>query len=214
MSRHRRTGGISRGHASAPLVEGIRSVLGLFGGRRAAARASDEPPSAVESEVSDYVEVDTVPFEVLYSDDEADALTGAPASDDGEDKKDARWSPHVFSVIEWRRFEAVVEALFAQAGFSTRTQPREEGEGSDIWLYSRNSEGPVSVVQCKHWFGKPVTVKEMRELLNAMISKGVRRGTFATTSRYSMDAMVFADANGDIVLTAVERSVPNGSRLI
>ncbi|MDO9165528.1 MAG: restriction endonuclease, partial [Rhodoferax sp.] len=30
------------------------------------------------------------------------------------------WSPAVFAAIEWRRFEAVCEALFAQAGFETR----------------------------------------------------------------------------------------------
>lgn len=32
------------------------------------------------------------------------------------------WSAAVFAAIEWRRFEAVCEALFAQAGFETRSQ--------------------------------------------------------------------------------------------
>ena len=32
------------------------------------------------------------------------------------------WSADVFAAIEWRRFEAVCEALFAQAGFSARAQ--------------------------------------------------------------------------------------------
>lgn len=110
--------------------------------------------------------------------------------------KQARWSSEVFAAIEWRRFEAVVEALFAQAGFETRSQSHGADGGVDIWLYSKNAEGPVSVVQCKHWQGKAVTVKEMREFLGVMVSKGVKRGTYATTSRYTADALEFAKAHG------------------
>lgn len=110
--------------------------------------------------------------------------------------KQARWSPEVFASIEWRRFEAVVEALFAQAGFETRSQSHGADGGVDVWLYSKNAEGPVSVVQCKHWRGQAITVKEMREFLGVMVSKGVRRGTYATTSRYTADALEFAKAHG------------------
>lgn len=111
-------------------------------------------------------------------------------------EKADRWSSEVFAAIEWRRFEAVVEALFAQAGFETRSQSHGADGGVDIWLHSKNAEGPVSVVQCKHWQGKPVTVKEMREFLGVMVSKGLKRGTYATTSRYTADALEFAKANG------------------
>jgi restriction system protein len=55
------------------------------------------------------------------------------------------WSPEVFNVIEWRRFEAVVEVLFQQAGFETRSQSHGADDGIDVWLYSRNHSGsPVS----------------------------------------------------------------------
>jgi restriction system protein len=114
------------------------------------------------------------------------------ATKDRPPEKAMVWSPDVFAAIEWRRFEAVVEALFAQAGFETRSQSHGADGGVDIWLYSRNAQGPVSVVQCKHWQGKPVTVKEMREFLGVMVSKGVKRGTYATTSRYTADALEFA----------------------
>jgi restriction system protein len=110
--------------------------------------------------------------------------------------KKTQWSPDVFAAIEWRRFEAVVETLFAQAGFETRSQSHGADGGVDIWLHSKHAEGPVSVVQCKHWQGKPVTVKEMREFLGVMVSKGIQRGTYATTSRYTVDALEFAKANG------------------
>lgn len=106
------------------------------------------------------------------------------------------WSPGVFAAIEWRRFEAVCEALFAQAGFQTRSQSHGADGGVDIWLHSANAQGPVAVVQCKHWQGKPVGVKEMREFFGVMSSHQLKRGTYATTSTYTADAQQFAKANG------------------
>jgi restriction system protein len=61
------------------------------------------------------------------------------------------WSAEVFHLIEWRRFEALVEALFRQSGFRTESQSHGADEGVDIWLYL-DSHGPkaVNLVQCKH----------------------------------------------------------------
>lgn len=108
----------------------------------------------------------------------------------------ASWSDDVLSMIEWRRFEALVEALFAQAGFETRSQSHGSDGGVDIWLHSKNAEGAVAVVQCKHWQGKPVGVREMREFLGVMASHGLKRGTYATSSSFTNDALAFAKANG------------------
>jgi restriction system protein len=128
-------------------------------------------------------------------------LAASATPNGGGSQRDQRakaneWSSDVFEAIEWRRFEAVVETLFAQAGFETRSQSHGADGGVDIWMHSKNAEGPVSVVQCKHWQSKPVTVKEMREFLGVMVSKGLKRGTYATTSRYTADALEFAKANG------------------
>ncbi len=106
------------------------------------------------------------------------------------------WSAAVFTVIEWRRFEAVCEKLFAQAGFETKSQSHGADGGVDIWLYSRNAIGPVAVVQCKHWQGKAVGVKELREFFGVMTSNKLKRGTYATTSTYTADAAQFARDNG------------------
>ncbi len=105
------------------------------------------------------------------------------------------WSPAVFAAIEWRRFEAVCEALFAQAGYSTRAQSHGADGGVDIWLHSAHAQGPVGVVQCKHWQGKPVGVREMREFFGVMASHQLKRGTYATTSTYTHDAQQFAKDN-------------------
>lgn len=106
------------------------------------------------------------------------------------------WSLDVFAAIEWRRFEAVCEALFGQAGFRTGSQSHAADGGVDIWLYSKHATGPAAVVQCKHWKNQPVGVKELREFFGVMASHKLTRGTYATTSTFTQDAQTFAKANG------------------
>src|SRR5665647_1275080 len=56
--------------------------------------------------------------------------------------------------------------------------------------------GLHAVVQCKHWHGKAVGVKELREFFGVMTSHQLKRGTYATTSTYTADAQKFATDNG------------------
>lgn len=138
---------------------------------RRAAQASTEPPSSSSR-----------------------AAAPAPAPD--ERRPQTAWSQQVFDDIEWRRFEAVCEKLFAQGGFETRSQSHGADGGVDIWLHSKNADGPAAVVQCKHWHGKQVGVKEMREFFGVMSSHKLKRGTYATTSTFTEDAAKFAKDNG------------------
>lgn len=110
-------------------------------------------------------------------------------------QRQTAWSPAVFAAIEWRRFEAVCELLFSQAGFTARTQSHGADGGVDIWLYSAHAQGPATIAQCKHWTTRQVGVKEMREFFGVMTSHQLKRGTYATTSTYTPDAMAFAKAN-------------------
>ncbi|MEP6790962.1 MAG: restriction endonuclease [Ramlibacter sp.] len=124
------------------------------------------------------------------------------------------WSAQVFNDIEWRRFEAVCELLFAQGGFEARAQSHGADGGVDIWLYSRNAEGPAAVVQCKHWQDRQVGVKEMREFFGVMASHKLKRGSYAATSGFTADALRFARENGinaldgDALLTLIARRTP------
>ena len=132
----------------------------------------------------------------------AKAASGPPTRRDAQqgthdEARPLEWNAALFDVIEWRRFEAVVEALFAQAGFETKAQSHGADEGIDIWLYSSKNPGaPVSVVQCKHWHGKRVGVDKIRELRGVMAAKDVPRGQFATTSTFTDEAVAFAKGNG------------------
>ncbi|KQW51652.1 hypothetical protein ASD88_03225 [Pelomonas sp. Root662] len=125
------------------------------------------------------------------------------------------WSHVVFDAIEWRRFEAVVEALFQQAGFETRSQSHGADGGVDVWLYSRAvPDRPVSVVQCKHWQGRRVGVDKIRELRGVMAAHDVKRGQFATTSTFTPDAIAFARENSvnlldvDALLALIAQRTP------
>jgi restriction system protein len=107
------------------------------------------------------------------------------------------WSAKVFDVIEWRRFEAVVETLFQQAGLATKSQSHGADGGVDVWLYSRaQPETPVGIVQCKHWQSKPVGVDKIRELRGVMAANKVGRGVFVATSGFTADAAKFGKDNG------------------
>ncbi|MBX3658319.1 MAG: hypothetical protein KF740_07800 [Ramlibacter sp.] len=63
------------------------------------------------------------------------------------------WNTQVFRDIEWRRFELVCAASFAQAGFEARTESPGP-DGGDIWPYSGHMQGPAALVRCKHRPGK------------------------------------------------------------
>lgn len=155
--------------------------------------ADRSPPPKVDPESS----VTGSPVPLSRDSDGVLPRSAAPTYQNRTDSNPPQqWSAAVFDVIEWRRFEAVCEALFAQAGFETRTQSHGADGGVDIWLHSKNASGPVSVVQCKHWRGKQVGVKEMREFFGVMTSQGLKRGTYATSSTFTAEATTFARSNG------------------
>lgn len=129
------------------------------------------------------------------SEEEA-AQIGPSASSSKRQAPGSRWGPAVFAAIEWRRFEAVCEALFTQPGIETRSQSHGADGGVDIWLYAQHAEGPVAVVQCKQGQDNPVELKEMQQFLGLLASHGLKRGTYATTADYTPEAKSFATTHG------------------
>lgn len=105
------------------------------------------------------------------------------------------WSRAVFDVIEWRRFEAVVEMFFEQAGFTTKAQSHGADQGVDVWLYGpAQPDQPIGLVQCKHW-QKNVGVDKVRELRGVMAAHNIKRGHFAATASFTPEAKAFGLAN-------------------
>jgi restriction system protein len=110
-------------------------------------------------------------------------------------RPEASWSSAVLAAIEWRRFEALCEAFYAQSGLTTRSQSHGADGGVDIWLQSKHMDAP-RIVQCKHWQNRAVGVKEMREFRGVMASHRLESGTYVTSSTFTTDATAFAKANG------------------
>jgi restriction system protein len=109
------------------------------------------------------------------------------------------WGPAVLEAMSAAQFEAVCEALFAQAGFGTRCQSHGAAGGVTIWLHSRHApqgkDSPVAVAQCKKW-PHPLGVKEMHPLFELMKKRQLQRATYATSSSYTDNARKFARYNG------------------
>lgn len=98
--------------------------------------------------------------------------------------------------IPERRFEAVVEALFAGSGCRVGARSRIAEGGVDLWLQTEGASSPTIVVRCKQRVGRTVSIDEIRELERAMSAQGVRDGHFATTSLLTPDAIAFARSRG------------------
>ena len=104
------------------------------------------------------------------------------------------WSSAVFDIIEWRRFEAMVETLFQQAGFATISTRGANGS-SGFRLYSAEHPKPVGLVQALHR-DSAVSVDQLRELREFMVTEEIRRGQLVTTSLFTEEAIAFARPNG------------------
>jgi restriction system protein len=169
----------------ALMLGAVLLVLNHFG-----KRANQEPVVAPQRAVTP----DTAPLSrKLAARKEPAAPVVAPVPLDV--RQQANWSQTVLADIEWRRFEAVCEAFYAQAGLTTRSQSHGADGGVDIWLESKHMDQP-RIVQCKHWQGRPVGVKEMREFLGVMTANKLQHGTFVTSSTFTDDAQAFATDNG------------------
>lgn len=103
------------------------------------------------------------------------------------------WSPAVFKVIEWRRFEVVVETLFNQAGYITQRK-RWGGAGEmDLALYSSQSPSEVvGMVRCVHGRGKQVGMEKVRDFLRTLAQAQVSQGHYVTATVFTADGMDYA----------------------
>ena len=139
---------------------------------------------------------------------------GSQPKVDGAPNRPQSCSHEVFVQIAWRRFEAVVETLFEQAGFATKSQSHGADGGVDVWSYAKGKpDDVVGIVQCKHWLSKPVGVDKIRELRGVMAAHNLKRGQFASTAGFTNDATAFANANGVNLLGADELLCANSATL-
>jgi restriction system protein len=160
-------------------------------------RARPAPAARTIRALIDQAEMDLIRRET-HPPDGQPAIASVPL--DSNRPRPTAWSGEAFAAIEWRRFEAVCEALFTQVGFDTHAESHGAEGGVDIWLHAKNAQAPATVVRCKQSSSLPVGLREVQALLAAMDSHGLQRGTFASTGTYTAEAEAFAQANGIHVL--------------
>ncbi|MGC9185471.1 MAG: restriction endonuclease [Thiomonas sp.] len=107
------------------------------------------------------------------------------------------WTQDVFDLIEWRRFEALCEALLQHEGYITASQPFGVDGGVDIRLYSDASKTQLSgIVQCKNWSRNKVGEVQIREFLGLKTDHRVATAIYITSSTFMPAAQALASRHG------------------
>jgi len=98
------------------------------------------------------------------------------------------------NALDWYQFEKLVEAVYEQQGYSVeRTGGANPDGGLDLTI---SKDGIHIGVQCKHWKSWKVGVKQIRELLGALVDRGLSNGIFVTVKEYTLEAKEFAVKHG------------------
>lgn len=155
------------------------AVEPVFGSRRpVATRSADQPDG------------------VLIDDDMRDRWLPPERTPDSPARPTV-WSQAVFGLIEWRRFEALCEALLQHEGHITSSQAFGADGGIDIRLYSDASKAQLTgIVQCKNWLGKKVGEVPVREFLGLKTDHQVATAIFITSSSFMPAAQELASRHG------------------
>jgi len=117
----------------------------------------------------------------------ASMLVSGKAGHDG-------WSLELLQSLEWKRFEALSEALLKEIGLHTRCS--DLAAGIDIEIYSRIEPARVAAIaQCKAW-PDPVDEQRVSDFFAVMTAKGVKKGYLITSSSFTDNAKAYGKIDG------------------
>jgi Restriction endonuclease len=99
-----------------------------------------------------------------------------------------RINPSALPVLSPRRFEEIVAAAYGGSGFDVALTAASHDGGVDVvCVDSRRST--IMIVECKHrQSGKSIGVRQVRELMGAMIDWDARSAALVTSGTYSRPA--------------------------
>lgn len=89
--------------------------------------------------------------------------------------------------VPWRQFESLVGAYYRSEGYSVFENGVAGPDGGIDLVLVKN--GQRTLVQCKKYQDRNVTVKHVRELLGVMHDEGAAKGILVTTTEFTADAM-------------------------
>jgi restriction system protein len=180
--------------------------------RRPSTRPAASAPAAASSSSTTSPASPAAPADVAA---DATHLTSATQSNTAAPSAHlppGHWDAGVLRAIEWRRFEAVCEALWRQDGHRVSAPPGRDS-GVDLVLHPAVGGDRIErVMQCRHGDDSPVGPSEVRALRGAMADLGVDSALCVSSARFAPDARAFAQRNGitpvdgaDLLLMLVNR---------
>jgi restriction system protein len=103
-------------------------------------------------------------------------------------------SVEVLRGMSWQDLEMVVHAIYERMGYQSE---RRGGEGADggVDVMLRRG-GAITLVQCKQWRARQVSVNVVRELLGAVTAERATNGILVTCGTFTADAWDFARKHG------------------
>lgn len=92
--------------------------------------------------------------------------------------------------MNWKEFELLVGEAFRRQGYSVQ-ETGQGGADGGIDLILRK-DGATTLVQCKQWRTRQVTVNVVREMFGLLTHHGAKAVKIVTTGDYTADAQRFA----------------------
>ncbi|MCX5819508.1 MAG: restriction endonuclease [Deltaproteobacteria bacterium] len=107
-----------------------------------------------------------------------------------------------FESISDRQLELLVAELYGEMGYGVTVTKKTRDGGRDV-IAERRDTGKLEklLIEVKHHVN-PIGVSKLRELLGVVSSEKVNKGVLITTSRFSKDAVIFAESNSRIEIIA------------
>jgi hypothetical protein len=96
--------------------------------------------------------------------------------------------------IDWYQFEKFVAWVYENRGFRVTKKGGAKPDGGIDLIIEK--DGQKKAVQCKHWKGRDVGVKAVREFLGALTDAQIPKGIFITLNGYTADAKQLAEKRG------------------
>ncbi|HVZ39674.1 MAG TPA: restriction endonuclease [Candidatus Kapabacteria bacterium] len=162
-----------------------------------------EEPNAIADDTSGVPDV-VVEKGLEAADMNVDVATGRPGmiivpSSDYWGERIRAFAEHPENLYSFgpREFEALIAELLRREGMIVRLTPATRDGGFDIYATTTSACGPyLCLVECKRYAKEhPVGVDTVRSLCGTVAHNSASNGLIVTTSRFTSDALYFANMN-------------------
>ena len=122
----------------------------------------------------------------------------------------AQTGPASLAAMSWRQFEMLVGEAFRRQGYRVEETGGDGADGGIDLILRR--DGATTLVQCKQWRTRRVSVMVVREMFGLLVHHGAAAVKIVTLGDYTPDALRFAQGkpieliHGDALLAIVREA--------